>query len=248
MDIDRRTFLKMGGVFAVGSIAFPGSQMLYASAQGGLTGEVTSASSKNKWGMVVDLDKCNGCKVCETVCREENNVPFWNEPSYDAYWIRVAEVKQDRPGLPAAQERPIPLLCAHCDDPPCAHVCPTKATFKREDGLVLIDEHRCIGCRYCVIACPYHARSMIFRDNDVRTNKDVPKLMRGVASKCTFCVHRIDDGRLPACVEKCPHNALSFGNLKDASSHVGEVVESGKTGILRPNLRVGPNVYYYPGF
>jgi len=244
MEMDRRTFLKLGGVLTAASVVAPGSQMLMAAAVGA-TGAKTKASSKTKWAMVVDLNKCTGCRKCEEGCRDENNVPLYGDPRYDAYWLRVAEMKQEVPG---AEERPIPLLCTHCDDPPCVHVCVTKASFVREDGIVLIDEHRCIGCRYCIIACPYRARSIIFKENTVRTNEKVPKVMIGVATKCTFCVHRIDDGNLePRCVEECRkigHNALTFGDIRDPNSQVSRLLNTENVQVLRPNLKVGSNVYY----
>jgi molybdopterin-containing oxidoreductase family iron-sulfur binding subunit len=241
--MDRRTFLKLGGVLSAITIITPGSQLLMSAASG------ANSSKKTKWAMVVDLDRCDGCKVCEDSCRDENNVPLYtgDEAQYTAYWLRIAEAKREIPGV-TTEDKPVPLLCNHCDDAPCAHVCPTKATFQRDDGLVMIDEHRCIGCRYCVIACPYHARSMVFKDtgDDEWTNRDVPKLMRGVASKCTFCVHRLADDRMPRCVEDCPNNALIFGNRDDSGSEVARLLhESGsKAQVLRPNLEVGPNVYY----
>lgn len=201
--------------------------------------------------MIVDLDNCNGCKVCEESCRDENNVPLYtgSDAQYTAFWIRVAEARREIPGVHNVEDRPVPLLCNHCDEPACAHVCPTKATFRRDDGLVMIDEHRCIGCRYCVIACPYHARSMVFKDttDEEWTNREVPKLMRGVASKCTFCAHRLVDDRhdhQPRCVVDCPHNALTFGDRNDSESKVARILENGRAQGLRANIEVGPNVFY----
>jgi molybdopterin-containing oxidoreductase family iron-sulfur binding subunit len=205
--------------------------------------------------MVVDLNKCTGCKVCEGACRNENNVPYYgnstDEKRYNAYWLRVADVTPD-PEIygEGGKTRHIPLMCQHCDDPPCVHVCVTKASTVREDGIVVIDEHRCIGCRYCIIACPYRARSMIFKENDKWTNKEVPKMMIGVATKCTFCTHRVDkavgEGKnpMPACVEACPHDALIFGNMNDPKSEVAKIIGEGKVQVLRPNLEVGPGVFY----
>lgn len=240
--MDRRTFLKLGGLAAATGIALPASQLLVASSRAS-----TGNSSIEKWTMLVDLERCDGCKVCEEACRDENNVPLYtgNESGYTAYWIRIAEARREVQGV-HAPERPIPLLCNHCDEPPCAHVCPTKATFRRDDGLVMIDEHRCIGCRYCVIACPYHARSMVFKDtpDEEWTNREVPKLMRGVASKCTFCAHRLIDNRIPRCVEDCPNKALIFGDRNDSSTEVARILEDGRAQGLRANIEVGPNVLY----
>lgn len=249
MGMDRRTFLKLGGALAVGSMITPGTHALLASQE---TEAKDGSGFTHKWGMVVDLDKCTGCKTCEAACREENNVPFYGNERYDAYWLRVADIKPHHGG----EEKHLPLMCQHCEDPPCVHVCVTKASFVRGDGTVQIDEHKCIGCRYCVIACPYRARSIIFKNNDTWTNKEVPKMMIGVATKCSFCMHRIDkevaaaaeEGRkpkpVPACVEKCPHDALIFGDLNDPESKVAKLVEHGDVQVLRPNLEVKPHVYY----
>lgn len=236
MGIDRKTFLKVSGALVVGSMLTP-SHMLLASA---LKESGGSKESAKRWGMVVDLTKCDGCKLCENICREENNVPSYNDPRYDAYWLRVLDVKQT---IPNTEEQQIPLMCQHCADPPCVHVCVTKASFVREDGIVLIDEHRCIGCRYCVIACPYRARSIIFRNSDKITNDQVPKMMIGVATKCTLCVHRIDKGGIPACVEGCPMKALTFGDLHDPESEVGKLVAEGIQ-VLRPEKMLDPGVLY----
>ncbi len=255
--MDRRAFLKLGGLIAAASAAMPASQLLVGSTM------ASTGSSSNRaiqYAMSVNLNNCDGCKDCETACRVENNVPdleaAYGEDAkrYTPYWIRVAQMKQD---LPGAEERPLPLLCQHCEDPPCVHVCVTKASFVREkDGIVLIDEHRCIGCRYCVIACPYRMRTIVFRDNPVpreEQNSKVPAMMLGVATKCTFCAHKdLDAGEIPACVEACKkHNdalgkepALEFGNRKEKGDKVARHIADGEVQVLRPNLEVKPNVYY----
>lgn len=231
----------MGGMLAAITAATPASQLILGKAMGS-----SGSSSKLQWSMVVDTNKCDGCKVCETACREENNVPLYGDKRYDAYWIRVAAAKPHL--LPEAEDRNVPLLCVHCEDPPCVHVCPTKASFVRpEDGIVLIDEHRCIGCRYCVVACPYRARTITFKEipDDQWKNREVPKMMLGVATKCTFCAHRkLSRGELPACVEQCPMKALTFGNKNDPESDVAKILASERATVLRPNLDVKPNVYY----
>lgn len=239
--MDRRTFLKLGGMLAAVTAATPASQLVLSKATG-------SGSSKTRlqWAMVVDANKCNGCKVCETACRNENNTPLYGDQRYDIYWIRVAQAKPHE--LAGADDRNVPLLCQQCEDPPCVHVCPTKASFRREeDGIVLIDEHRCIGCRYCVIACPYRARAIVFKDitDKMWKNREVPKMMLGVATKCTFCAHRkLEEGELPACVEECPHDALTFGNRNDPKSKVARIIAEERVTVLRPNLEVKPNVFY----
>lgn len=240
----------MGGLLAAVSAGTPASQLILSKAAMGSTG----AKSKIQWAMTVDANKCDPCQKlaggeypCEQACRDENNTPLYGDQRYDIYWIRLLEAKPEILGEEVA-DRKIPLLCVHCEDPPCVHVCPTKASFRREeDGIVLIDEHRCIGCRYCVVACPYRARSIVFKEVPESSwkNREVPKLMLGVASKCTFCQHRkLKEGQLPACVEKCPYKALTFGNKHDPNSEVAKIIAEQRVQVLRPNLETHPNVFY----
>ncbi|MHB9112847.1 MAG: sulfate reduction electron transfer complex DsrMKJOP subunit DsrO [Thermoleophilia bacterium] len=249
--MDRRSFLKLGGLIAAAGAAMPASQLLVTST---MASSGTSTKKSIQYAMTVDLNKCDGCKVCEEACREENNVPDYVEKygedadRYNAYWIRVAEMQQEVSNT-EIEARPIPLLCQHCTNPPCVHVCPTKASFVREkDGIVMIDEHRCIGCRYCVIACPFRARSIVFRENPVppaEQNSKVPAMMLGVATKCTFCAHKdLEAGEKPACVEKCPMDALKFGNRNDKRETVARQIADGQTLLLRPNLELEQNVFY----
>jgi molybdopterin-containing oxidoreductase family iron-sulfur binding subunit len=246
--MDRRTFLKWGGLLAAVSAATPASQLVLGKAMGS-----SGTESKVQWAMTVDANKCdqcvklgNGQYPCEQACRDENNVPLYGDERYDIYWIRVAEAKPIE--LTGAEDRKIPLICVMCEDPPCVHVCPTKASFRREeDGIVLIDEHRCIGCRYCVVACPYRARTVVFKEipDSQWHNREIPKMMLGVATKCTFCQHRdLAAGELPACVEKCPFDALTFGNRESASSQVSKIIAEERVQVLRPNLETKPNVFY----
>lgn len=249
--MDRRAFLKLGGLVAAASAALPASQLLVTSTM------ASSGSSKKdsiQYAMTVDLNKCDGCKKCEAACREENNVPnleaVYGEDAkrYTPYWIRVGEMEQEVSDTDI-DARPIPLLCQHCTKPPCVDVCPTKASFRREkDGIVLIDEHRCIGCRYCVIACPFRARTIVFRENPIPPedqNTKVPAMMLGVATKCTFCAHKdLDAGEKPACVEKCPMGALKFGNRNEKREDVTRMIADGQTLTLRPNMELEPNVFY----
>jgi molybdopterin-containing oxidoreductase family iron-sulfur binding subunit len=239
-NMDRKAFLKISGALAVGALLATAPNLLLLAAED----KKTVSGEVRRWGMVVDLDKCNGCKVCETTCRIENNVPYFNQPRYDAYWLRIAEIEPETPGLEKVGKRPVPLMCQHCEDAPCIHVCVTKASFRRDDGIVLVDEHRCIGCRYCVIACPYRARSIIFRENDTWTNKEVPKIMIVVSTKCNFCVHRVDQGKQPACVEGCPKNALIFGDMMDPKSEIGRLIAESHPQVLRPEKMVKPGVFY----
>ncbi|MDI6735021.1 MAG: 4Fe-4S dicluster domain-containing protein [bacterium] len=229
--MDRRTFLKIGAGVVATTAMGPLPQLVSC-----LHAKDTKASAKNKWGMVIDVAKCvEGCSVCMDACRKENNVSASN------YWIRLATIK---PKVPNAKPQPIPLLCNHCDDPFCVKVCLVKASFKRKDGIVLIDEHRCIGCRYCMIVCPYKSRSFVFKHYEETTNPDSPKRQHGVVEKCDFCVSRIDKGLMPACVEACPNKAMAFGNLNDPNSEVAKLIATGKAQRIRPDLGSKPKVYY----
>ena len=246
--LDRRTFLKMGGLLAAAGVTIPAASQIFAPSGLASSGRESSTASDVSWTMVADVSKCSpDCTICEEACADENNLPRYpgNLSRYDPYWLRIIEAKKEISGVDN-KALSLPVMCMMCENPPCTHVCPTKASFIRPDGLVMIDEHRCIGCRYCVIACPYRVRFMIFKDipDDQWTNRKVPKLMRGVASKCTFCVHRIDDGKLPRCVVDCPEKALTFGDRNDPETKVAQLLEPGTAQVLRPNLRVGPNVFY----
>jgi [DsrC]-trisulfide reductase subunit O len=138
-------------------------------------------------------------------------------------------------------------MCNHCTNPPCVRVCPTKATFKRADGIVMMDMHRCIGCRFCMAGCPFGARSFNFREPlpyIKAENPDYPRRERGVVEKCTFCTERLAVGKLPACVEACKVGALTFGDLEDHNSPVRKLLASRFTIRRKPELGTGPNVYY----
>ncbi|MFQ5430934.1 MAG: sulfate reduction electron transfer complex DsrMKJOP subunit DsrO [Nitrospinota bacterium] len=241
-EINRRGLLKMGTAAAVGTILAPGITLFQAMAEDRTD---SAASSANRWGMVIDTNLCTErCEECTKACRIENNVPLFGDKTIDAHWIRKAVIS---PKNAPDKKTALPLLCNHCEYPPCKHVCPTAATFMRKDGLVLIDKHRCIGCRYCMIACPYKARSFVFKSTTEWTNKDVPKIAKGVVSKCHFCVHRIDAGKLPACVEVCQkggEKAMIFGNLNDPDSEVSRYIKKYAPKQIRADLGVKPKVFY----
>jgi molybdopterin-containing oxidoreductase family iron-sulfur binding subunit len=139
------------------------------------------------------------------------------------------------------------VLCNHCDNPPCVRVCPTQATFKRpEDGIVMMDYHRCIGCRYCMAACPYGSRSFNWREprqyvNDI--NMNYPTRTRGVVEKCNFCEERLAEGKLPACVEACKQGALTFGELKPGTE-IQRLLSENFALTRKPELGTKPHVYY----
>jgi len=189
---------------------------------------------------------------CVLACDKENNVPEFEDKRIDPQWLRIAKFKAKY----SSKEFFAPLLCNHCEHPPCEQVCLTKATFQRPDGIVEIDMHRCIGCRYCMIACPYGARSFNFKDpleGLKEVNPKVPMRCEGVVEKCTFCVHRVDEAVAkgvnpePACVEACRlfgKGALMFGNIKDPESEVSKVLQEHAYVQLRAELGTGPHVFY----
>jgi dimethyl sulfoxide reductase iron-sulfur subunit len=226
-----------------------------------------------KWGMVIDLDKCVGCQACSIACKEENNVPHGSPDEQkrrrEIYWHRVISVSDGK--YPSARDTIIPMPCMHCEDAPCIVVCPAKATYHREDGIVVQDFRRCIGCRYCIVACPYGVRNFNFKDQtpeeyhrpEVAPNREVmgmwpfPQRTRGVVEKCIFCFHRIDqaikEGKVvgkdvvPACVEACPTKARTFGDLEDPNSEVSKLLATRSNFRLREELNTRPKVIYLQG-
>jgi molybdopterin-containing oxidoreductase family iron-sulfur binding subunit len=241
--LDRRDFLKIGGTVTAGAAVGYGLPLypIYAS----YASEKADLSEK-RWGMVIDVRKCQAdCTACIDACRKENNVAFHDDPRIDIHWIRKAKVSRKTEN---AKELSVPLLCNQCDHPPCALVCPVQATYRRKDGIVIVDKHRCIGCRYCLIACPYDMRMFNFKENHVWHNKDYPARMHGVSESCHFCHHRLDKGNMePACVEACGkanRSAMVFGDLNDPSSEVSKLLASGMVRALREDLGTKPQVYY----
>jgi len=212
------------------------------------------ATSLHHWGMVIDLNTCIGCEYCIRSCTAVNDV------NTDKTWNIVVEEKTSG-GQPFFFSRP----CLHCQNAPCVEVCPVNATYHREDGLVVMDYDRCIGCRYCEVACPYDARKFNWEERtDVNPYiptwgiAEVERRPRGVVEKCTFCIHRIDAGlkqglmpgedpeATPACVNVCPVNARTFGDLKDPNSQVSKLIANNPTVILREELGTKPSVLYIP--
>ena len=213
----------------------------------------------HRWGFVVDTNTCIGCGLCVVACKDENNVP--KDPEYSRTWVERHTTTSDgtirvvspeggisgyEPGAApvmidgsvVTDVRFVPHLCMQCADAPCVGVCPVGATFHTPDGIVLIDEDRCIGCGYCIVACPYGARYI------VPAGGDMPRGVPGVADKCTFCYHRITTGRRPACVEACPVGARAFGDLDDPGSSVSQAMRDKPTMVLQAALGTKPRVYY----
>jgi Fe-S-cluster-containing dehydrogenase component len=252
MKMDRRKFLKMTGMTAVMGFGLRHPLDMVAYAQLPESSPLTA----RRWGMVIDLNKClkeEGCRDCINACHLAHNVPDFGNPKDEIKWIwkdSFEHAFEDQDNEFVEEElrhAPTLLLCNHCDNPPCVRVCPTKATWKREDGIVMMDWHRCIGCRYCVAACPYGSRSFNWRNprpfiKDIQ--EDYPTRMKGVVEKCTFCEERLAMGELPACVEKCKPKALTFGDLDDPESEVRKLLESNYSIRRKSGLGTRPDVYY----
>jgi Fe-S-cluster-containing dehydrogenase component len=257
MDRSRRTFLKIAGLGVVGLAGGPALARVAGDESTGPARTPTAPLSAKRWAMVVDLGKCDEheeCTACIEACHRDHNVPQFENPKDQVKWVWKEEFDHAFPTLEneylphELDKKPALLLCNHCDNPPCVRVCPTQATFKREsDGIVMMDWHRCIGCRYCVVACPYGSRSFNWRDPRpalAEINPDFPTRTRGVVEKCTFCDERLAMGKMPLCVEACPYGALTFGDLEDPSSPVRELLASRFTIRRKPGLGTQPEVYY----
>lgn len=179
--------------------------------------------SEKKLGMLIDLSLCIGCNACTVACKMENDVPLKKFNT----WVETWDVEKDD----AVCRASVSHLCNHCEDAPCVHVCPTGASYRNEDGVVLVDTSRCIGCKYCMAACPFHARWQ----NDET----------GEVHKCTFCYHRTSNGLLPACVGTCVTKSRVFGDLNDPKSDISQQLAKASGGeVLLSDLNLKPHVYY----
>jgi Fe-S-cluster-containing dehydrogenase component len=259
MESSRRSFLKIGGVCALGLGALPVVDA-FAKKDGPQFQLGPEALTGKKWAMVIDMKKCEekgkpGCKDCLLACHQVHNVPDIPDMEEEIKWIWTEHRENAFPGqehhyLPEKfKEQKTIVLCNHCAKPPCVRVCPTKATWKRkDDGIVMMDFHRCIGCRYCMAACPFGARSFNFRDPrpfiKTELNMRFPTRERGVVEKCNFCYERLATGLLPACVEACKCGALCFGDVEDEKSDVRKLLNAHHTIQRKPELGTQPNVYY----
>ena len=202
-----------------------------------------AASAEVRWGMLVDATRCvSGCEACVNACATEHGIEMTDRPEIDAQWIRKVDLIDEDSG----REISLPVMCQHCEDAPCVAVCPTGASFRREDGIVLVNKHTCIGCRYCMMACPYMARSFI-HINLVGQRTHSPR-GKGTVESCTFCVHRVDRDREPACVEACTeagHQALLFGDLSDNEGELAQRLGEVQSQQLRSDLGTNPGVHYH---
>ena len=261
-EVSRRDLItRLTGVGAVGLAA----ALAAGASIGVLTAPVAAAAGvtrKFRYGMVIDTRTCVGCRACVVACKAENKTP----PGV-YYTVVVEQPNEAADGKPLFMTKP----CFHCENPPCVDVCPVNATFKREqDGIVVVDYDRCIGCRYCITACPYGARTFDFGEmysggepgtawgsapspeyGQFRLREEGASPV-GNVRKCTFCLHLQDDkgqynkgeGRWPACAKTCPGQAIHFGDFKDPQSEVSKLIRSNNVIRLKEELGAEPNVYY----
>ncbi len=260
MDSSRRNFLKvaggsvLGGLWAVPVVKAVAGAFEAEAAPGALTAR--------QLAMVIDIKRCQRGDVMQAVadaCHTAHNVPDIGLSEEEIKWIWPESYEHVFPNQAhkhtedSLRNKPVPVLCNHCERPACVRVCPTQATFKREqDGIVLMDMHRCIGCRYCMAACPYGARSFNWRDPRPFIRKgmtmDFPTRSKGVVEKCNFCAERLARGKNPACVEAANRvggpGAMVFGDLADPGSEVARVLRRRHTIRRKPGLGTEPQVYY----
>jgi tetrathionate reductase subunit B len=229
MSCTRREFLAIGA-----ALVAPGVFLIQAP-------QAAAGAKALRWGMLVDTTRCDeACVACVEACREENGLPA-PQSRRDVQWLRKVHLTERATGRKVS----LPVMCQHCAEPPCVDVCPTGASFKRADGIVMVDRHLCIGCRYCMMACPYKARSFVYGAvSDQRP--EVPR-GKGCVEGCTLCAHRIDRGAEPACVEACRATgraAIVFGNLNDPQSELSRRLREVPSTALRADLKLGTGLRY----
>ncbi|MDE5832187.1 MAG: 4Fe-4S dicluster domain-containing protein [Desulfovibrio sp.] len=256
MKDSRRRFLKLAGISAfalIGGLGASGAQAQIAPGKyiprpGGLKAK--------RWAMVIDTRRFASAEdyaPCIEACDRAHNIPHI-PTDQNVKWIWTDTYDHVFPDdmnnhlNTSVRSRPYMLLCNHCDNPPCVRVCPTQATYKMPNGIVAMDYHRCIGCRFCMAGCPYGARSFNFVDPrkylpDPYPNKEFPTRMIGVVEKCNFCVERLADGKMPACVE-ASNGKIAFGDLEDPNSSVRQALANNFSIRRKPSLGTQPGVYY----
>ena len=262
MNEDRRSFLKRAAGYAGLGLGC-GFPLLDTACSDSSSNEGDGRSSSNQWAMVIDIQKClleDVRRACTKACNREHNVPEIPDSEEEVKWIWSEDYEDVFPDqahqytAASLKDKPVLVLCNHCTHPQCVKVCPTRATWKRkQDGIVMMDMHRCIGCRYCMAACPYGARSFNWRDPrpylEVPIRPEFPTRAKGVVEKCNFCAERLRSGLEPACVVSAREvsggeGALTFGDLSDPDSNVSRLLRQEHTICRRLSLGTGPNVFY----
>jgi len=259
--MNRREFIKIAGLsalFGIGGLAGV-ARLRHDDIVEAFEAQPSPTGLKAKhWAMVIDVSKFRSdedYQKCIDACHRVHNVPDIKNPKEEVKWIWKETFEHTFHGMEHAympegiEKRNFLLLCNHCENPPCVRACPTKATFKRKsDGIVMQDMHRCIGCRFCMAACPFGARSFNWRDPRPfikEENKRFPTRTKGVVEKCTFCYERLAEGLEPACVEAAKDTkALIFGDLSDPNSEVRQVLRTHYTIRRKAELGTSPSVYY----
>jgi len=250
MKITRKHFLQMSGLSLIAVVA---KKLVGGSAN---TSASESATKKTRWGIAIDLQRCRqkeGCNRCIRACHLAHNVPEFSDRGHEIKWIWKQPFEDVFPFAQTTYTRevfataPVLLMCNHCDDPPCQDVCPVGATWRRDDGVVMMDWHRCIGCRYCMAACPYGSRSFNWQDPRPAisaVNPDFPTRTKGVVEKCNFCEERLAKRLSPLCVEACEEKALVFGDLEQPDSEIRRTLRSRFALQRKPELGTRPSIYY----
>jgi molybdopterin-containing oxidoreductase family iron-sulfur binding subunit len=272
MLFDRRGLLRLGALLGMAGVTgalvgcdtagreadgyeADGRKVFGRNADGSESASEGGSSTGVRWGLAIDVEAFNAhadmTKIA-AACHQAHNVPQIDDPKQEVKWIwqdnfEHCFAEMDSNYLAERiKELSFPVLCNHCESPACVRVCPTEATFQRSDGIVAMDYHRCIGCRFCMTGCPYNARSLNFSDprEYLETiDSGYPTRTKGVVEKCNFCVERINRGEQPLCVE-ASEGTISFGDLNDPASAVSQTLERGLALRRRPELGTGPSVYY----
>ena len=236
---ERRKFLAgtITGSMIAGSVAIAPGVFLTAPAHSKPASQ--AASSKNRWGILIDTTKNIDWSQCVNACNKEHGLKNETNAREDqrTHYIRVVNIKNRSTGY----TKQLPVMCQHCETPPCVDVCPTGASMKREDGIVLVDRHRCIGCRYCMMACPYKARSFVHET--LHDQKFSTPRGKGCVEACTLCVHRIDAGKQPACVE-ASQGGMIFGDLNDPQSEISKKLAQLNSKQIRADLKLNTGIRY----